>query len=460
VTGAPLKLSDLIKLKFHRNSHGKLYCPSTFKVFTDHTHIVAIRTTGNVYSAEAIQNFCVKLNNWKDLLDETPFTKSDIITIQDPNDMSRNVNNYHHLNHGLKGDNDSSKNETINETQTIRKILTKAKNVEGKDKLTKKKTVTTDQNDNLLYHSKQNTSKSCSLTSTAMNIVVNTDQKEEEKKKFKSQKMEQYERIKKQKKKEKKAFVTLHTSMGDLNLELYPYLVPQTCDNFLGLCENGYYNNLKFHRLMKGFMIQGGDPTGTGKGGESLWNEDFKDEFHPKLKHDQPGILSMANKGKDTNNSQFFITFKACPHLDNKHSVFGKVVGGLHILSEMEQVTTDTKQRPLTAITIERATVFNNPFKEDELEQEQKKKQEELNQNAEMGQWFSNPTPEVKPVRSGVGKYINADAMNNGLNLNFGNPLKRKATVTEAADVQRAASQQQQPTKKQKTSGQFNFSKW
>jgi len=126
----------------------------------------------------------------------------------------------------------------------------------------------------------------------------------------------------------KKGYVSLTTNMGKLNLELHCDIVPKTCENFIGLCKKDYYKGTKFHRLIKNFMVQGGDPTGTGTGGESLWGGTFKDEFAFNLGHGERGVLSMANSGTDTNKSQFFITFRSCPHLNRKHTVFGKVAAG------------------------------------------------------------------------------------------------------------------------------------
>ena len=132
----------------------------------------------------------------------------------------------------------------------------------------------------------------------------------------------------------KKGYVQLVTSLGTLNLEIHCDLVPRTAENFLGLCVAGQYDNTPFHRLIPRFMVQGGDPTGgfeaiaraigTGTGGESLWKRPFADEFHPSLTHSGEGVVSMANSGPNSNGSQFFITFDAAPHLDRKHSVFGR----------------------------------------------------------------------------------------------------------------------------------------
>merc|ERR1740130_56617 len=100
-----------------------------------------------------------------------------------------------------------------------------------------------------------------------------------------------------------------------------------TCENFVGLCDRGYYKGVPFHRLLRNFMVQGGDPTGTGTGGEAIWGKPFADEITSKYKHEGRGVLSMANSGVNSNGSQFFITFKSCSHLDGKHSIFGRVVG-------------------------------------------------------------------------------------------------------------------------------------
>jgi cyclophilin family peptidyl-prolyl cis-trans isomerase len=121
----------------------------------------------------------------------------------------------------------------------------------------------------------------------------------------------------------------LHTEKGDIKVRLHADKVPNTVNNFVFLSRQGFYDNTSFHRVIKDFMVQGGDPTGTGTGGPGYR---FTDEFHPKLRHDKPGILSMANAGPGTNGSQFFITHVPTPWLDNKHSVFGEVIEGLDVL--------------------------------------------------------------------------------------------------------------------------------
>ena len=163
----------------------------------------------------------------------------------------------------------------------------------------------------------------------------------------------------------KKAYVQLQTNYGSINLELYCNMVPKTCWNFITLCLRGYYDGTTFHRLIKGFMIQGGDPTGKGTGGESAWKAPFNDEFDSRLSHDKKGILSMANAGVNTNGSQFFITFRATPHLDLVHSVFGCVVGGMATLDILEQLETNSKDnKPIEEVKLIKASVFQNPIDE------------------------------------------------------------------------------------------------
>ena len=128
--------------------------------------------------------------------------------------------------------------------------------------------------------------------------------------------------------------IILHTSKGDIEATIFASKVPITAANYLHLAKKGYYNGLTFHRVIADFMIQGGDPTGTGSGGPGY---KFGDEFDPSLKHTKAGIFSMANAGPGTNGSQFFITHGPTPHLDNKHSVFGEVTKGLDVVNKIEK---------------------------------------------------------------------------------------------------------------------------
>jgi len=153
--------------------------------------------------------------------------------------------------------------------------------------------------------------------------------------------------------------VTLETSMGDVTIELYWKHAPITCRNFAELARRGYYNGTKFHRIIKDFMIQGGDPTGTGRGGASIYGKEFGDEIHPELKHTGAGILSMANSGPDTNGSQFFITLAPTQWLDSKHAIFGRVQSGMLAVQRMGQAEVDSGDRPVDDVRIVRAVVVN-----------------------------------------------------------------------------------------------------
>ncbi|PRP73511.1 peptidyl-prolyl cis-trans isomerase, cyclophilin-type [Planoprotostelium fungivorum] len=152
--------------------------------------------------------------------------------------------------------------------------------------------------------------------------------------------------------------VHLQTTMGDLSVELYWDHAPKTCKNFAELARKGYYDGLIFHRIIKDFMVQGGDPTGTGRGGESIYGKKFEDEITPELKHTGAGILSMANAGPNTNGSQFFLTLAPAPYLDGKHTIFGRVSTGMIVLKRMGNVQTGANDRPVEPVKIQKATVF------------------------------------------------------------------------------------------------------
>jgi cyclophilin family peptidyl-prolyl cis-trans isomerase len=144
---------------------------------------------------------------------------------------------------------------------------------------------------------------------------------------------------------------TIKTAKGDVVVELHADRAPMTVENFVNLSRSGFYDGTTFHRVIPGFMAQGGDPTGTGRGGPGY---QFRDEFHPTLRHDGPGVLSMANAGPGTNGSQFFITYVATPHLDNKHSVFGHVTQGMDVVEGIRPRDPQRDSQPGDAIqTIE-----------------------------------------------------------------------------------------------------------
>jgi cyclophilin family peptidyl-prolyl cis-trans isomerase len=146
----------------------------------------------------------------------------------------------------------------------------------------------------------------------------------------------------------------MKTNQGAIEIELFEDKAPLTTKNFIDLVEKGYYDGLTFHRVIDGFMIQGGCPQGTGTGGPGY---KIRDEFHPDLRHDAPGVLSMANAGPNSGGSQFFITLAATPWLDNKHAVFGKVVKGLDVVQKIGKLPTGSQDRPRDKVVMESVTI-------------------------------------------------------------------------------------------------------
>ena len=143
-----------------------------------------------------------------------------------------------------------------------------------------------------------------------------------------------------------KPIVVLETNQGNIEIQLFPDVAPKACENFTGLVKKGYYNGIIFHRVIKDFMIQGGDPTGTGSGGASIWGKAFEDEVSPTVKFDRKGLLAMANAGPSTNGSQFFITTVPTPWLNMKHTIFGEVVSGYDVVERIENVPVGRNDKP------------------------------------------------------------------------------------------------------------------
>ncbi|WCJ31417.1 Peptidyl-prolyl cis-trans isomerase CYP65 [Euphorbia peplus] len=480
VTGAPLKQEDLIPLTFHKNSEGEYHCPVLNKVFTEFTHIVAVKTSGNVFCYEAVKELNIKTKNWKELLTDEPFSRDDLITIQNPNALDTKVTlEFDHVKKGLKLDDEelnSDPTNNMNVSGDIKQMLKELGTEKGRetalrggggskaqneraaalaDILAARSRIKEDPKSGSNGESKPQqgfsvvdaasaavhgrsgaAAKAASSDKTAARIALHMagDRAPVNAKMVKSRyttgaasrsftstsfdpvTRNEYEYIKVEKNPKKKGYVQLHTTHGDLNIELHCDMTPRACENFLTLCEQGYYNGVAFHRSIRNFMIQGGDPTGTGKGGESIWGKPFKDELNSKLVHSGRGVVSMANSGPHTNGSQFFILYKSANHLNFKHTVFGGVVGGLTTLAAMEKVPVDDDDRPLEEIKITKVTIFVNPYMEPDEEEEQEKakneKDAEDGENEKVGSWYSNPgtgaTDSKAGVGGGVGKYLKA----------------------------------------------------
>ena len=151
----------------------------------------------------------------------------------------------------------------------------------------------------------------------------------------------------------------LQTSMGFIAITLLPDSAPLAVQNFEGLAARGYYDGTKIHRVIADFFIQGGDSTGTGFGGESIWGEPFVDEFDESLRFDRPGRVGMANAGPNTNTSQFFITLIPTPHLNDRHTIFGEVLSGMDVVEAISEVQVDSRDRPIEPVIVKKVTILS-----------------------------------------------------------------------------------------------------
>ncbi|XP_050403420.1 spliceosome-associated protein CWC27 homolog [Patella vulgata] len=173
--------------------------------------------------------------------------------------------------------------------------------------------------------------------------------------------------------------ILLETTAGDIDIELWSKETPKACRNFVQLCMEGYYDGIIFHRVVKDFIVQGGDPTGTGEGGESVYGKPFKDEFHSRLRFNRRGMVGMANAGPNDNGSQFFFTMAATPELQNKHTIFGKVTGNtVYNLIKLQESEVDGSDKPLHPYKIIKTQILSNPF--DDIEPRAIKRKEDKNE--------------------------------------------------------------------------------
>jgi peptidyl-prolyl cis-trans isomerase-like protein 2 len=471
----------LIKLNFIRNDEGEYVDPVTYKVFTDNTHIVALRNTGNVFSWDTVERLNIKAKNWKDLVNDEEFKRSDIITLQDPQNVaSRDLSKFKYLQDGestLTAEQVAERSAGVNEQNlgSAAKIL-KAKEAVAKARADREKAAKANNGSveaqalsnarkahaevakssrrakAVPYNAAQHTSGQAAASFTSTGLTPNTSTERAI--------MSDEEYMLKPKRVKLKGYARLTTNVGDLNIELYPEYAPKAVWNFIQLSKRGYYQGVQFHRNIKNFMIQGGDPTGTGRGGQSCWGKTFSDEFEGPLVHDARGILSMANKGKDTNTSQFFITYRAVPHLNRKHTIFGRVTEGLDTLKRLEETPVDDNDRPTARCEIEDIVVYVDPFEEflkQRSEQESAEaRKEELRRHGgaedERTTWTgkrirADGKVEGAAEESGVGKY-----------------LKKAAPQHQEDDEDEIVGDWDEPepppSKKQKGSGFGNFDSW
>uniref|UniRef100_A0A669B5C5 RING-type E3 ubiquitin-protein ligase PPIL2 n=1 Tax=Oreochromis niloticus TaxID=8128 RepID=A0A669B5C5_ORENI len=328
ISGEPAALSLFFSLLHF--VPGKYHCPVLYNVFTNNSHIVANKVSGNVFSYEAVEQLNIK-------------TKTICIFLVMDEEKAKQDPAYH-----LKSTN-------LETRETLAELYKEYKGDELLASTMKEPQAKKTDKLNAAHYSTGRVS--ASFTSTAMTPATTHEADAI------ADDTVRYQYVK------KKGYVRLHTNKGDLNLELHCDKVPKAGENFIRLCKKGYYDGTIFHRSIRNFMIQGGDPTGTGTGGESFWGKPFKDEFRPNLSHTGRGILSMANSGPNTNKSQFFITFRSCTYLDRKHTVFGRVVGGFETLTAMENIESDPKtDKPKSEIKIISTTVFVDPYEEADVQ--------------------------------------------------------------------------------------------
>lgn len=489
VDGTPLAKKDLIRLNFSRNAgedslgaglsdgQGDLVDPVTYKVFTDNTHIVAVRhgTYANVFAWETVERMNIKPKLWQDLMDDEPFTRADIITLQDPqNAASRNLDQFQYLKDGHEAQM-TSEQEKERQAGNINagalgsmgdKVL-KAKAAVEKARKAREAGGDVNRSSGALTKTSQSagvarapmalekkvapnaaaytTGKAAaSFTSTGLTPETSGERAL----------LSQEEYMLKPKRIKTKGYAKMETNLGDLTIELHPEFAPKAVWNFIKLAKKGYYKGVVFHRNIPGFMVQGGDPSGTGRGGQSIWGKYFDDEFEGPLTHSARGTMSMANKGKNTNSSQFFFTYKATPHLDRKHTVFGTVAEGLDVLVKMEASPVDGGNRPISDITIKDVVVYVDPF-----EDFQKKEEETKRQAAEKEEIVRQGGTEDDKT-TWTGKRIRGDGhVDQAANEGVGKYLKTGAAPSRV--ISEAPDTWEEPVRKKAKSGGFgNFDNW
>ncbi|KAJ9475316.1 Peptidyl-prolyl cis-trans isomerase B [Pseudozyma hubeiensis] len=502
ITGKPFELDDVVRLNFHKNENGRHHDPVSLKEFGQHSHLVAVRQSGNVFLWDTVQRLNIKAKYMKDLATDESFTKADVITIQDPNHPeSRNPSAMHHVKNGLtltqadKGI-DTSEQVNVGATGSAQKLLQKIRGGAQSDASSSSAaaaaatTTTTSASpsaaasrpapapkETSTAYSRNKASgnstgmaaasfTSSSLTPrTAIERVILDDEEV------------MFSHIKQSS--NSSAYVRLTTNFGPLNLELHCNKAPKTCFNFLQLCKQGKYDDTIFHRNIPGFMIQGGDPTGTGRGGSSIWGSEFRDEYTEPgaFKHDSRGRLSMANKGKDTNGSQFFITYRAVGHLDGKHTVFGRLVDGAkdQTLTNLEQVPSEEgTDRPLKKIKIQDVLVTEDPFEKYQLRQKQSAKandptdpdyqrrmEKRRRREEDRTTWLGTELPDKSDDgKGGVGRKADAllaGSSSIGKYLNATNATKGRIDANGVS----GRAEDEKATKKRKSNGGFgDFSGW
>ncbi|KAI0901861.1 hypothetical protein F4806DRAFT_16973 [Annulohypoxylon nitens] len=496
VDGEPLAVRDLIKLNFARNGDvdskaadgsgsdgkGDLIDPVTFKVFTDNTHIVAIRhgTYANVFAWETVERMNIKAKMWRDLVDDEEFGRSDIITLQDPQNIAgRDLSKFQHLKDGgdalltnEQEEDQKAGNININALGRVGDKVLRAK--EAVEKARKEREANKDVNrsskavtkavsgnniarPSMIQEKKRAYNAAAYTTGMAAASFTSTGLTPETSGERAVLTDEEY--MLKPKRVKIKGYARIETNLGDLNIELQTEYAPKAVWNFTRLAQKGYYKGVSFHRNIKNFMIQGGDPSGTGRGGTSIWGKNFQDEFDGPLTHDSRGLLSMANKGKNTNSSQFFITYRPVKHLDRKHTIFGKVVGGTDVLSKMEAVPTDGSDRPLNKIYIKDVVVYLDPF--DEFLKQKAERDKAAETKAEIERTGGTEDDRMTWTGKRVRQDGTVDQNSSGGNVGKYLQAAMKSQNTEDEIIEEDVDTWEEPVKKKAKMGGFgNFDNW
>lgn len=444
VTGEPMSSKDLYTLHIDKDEqNGTWQCPVLNKPFQKHTKIAAViqrpENEAYVYSYEALQELCFKNKNYEDLITGKKFNrKEDVKILQDPqNDELNRLRDINHFAHtaSLREKNKSASSNDVRLSITASRIVdTVKRKKEEDDENSKRKQQECDDTNtkkprisilDLKGVAMTSGKGSGSFTSSSMGLVHDNSSREATAEEILQS---QFDGLKKLK---KKGFVRISTTLGVIDLEIHCDIVPKTASNFIGLVEKGAYDGSFFHRCIPNFMVQGGKPANSTEQETSIWGEAIRDEFDPRLTHSGGGIVSMANAGPHTNKRQFFITFKSAPHLDRKHSIFGRVVDGMNVLKSIESAATDDKDRPTEPIKIIRAEVLYSPIGEvveKEMSRVQKReRQRQLEKDERLSATFGSIKKEekvdnnlesaslnAKPIEISVGRYLKAVTEING----------------------------------------------
>lgn len=391
VDGKDLAFDDLVSLRFFRNAAGEMHCPVTLKAFNAHSHIVAVRSSGRVYSRDGLSKLA-----FRDYVTDEAICEDDLISLQDPRGIQKR--NWAHFREHLAGDSSTQTslagNSNVNMAGSAGRMVGRVQR-EGTATSIPRLPEQPEEQKTHVRATHSTGRVAASLTSTAMTPVTVNEYAL----------MSKYDLLFSEIRSlptPPACHATIRTDRGDLHFELYAAKAPRCTYNFLRLARSGYYAGTRFHRLVAGFIAQAGDPTGTGRGGESVYGRPFGEPMHAGLSHNARGILSMANLGRPcTNTSQFFIAFAPCPHLDYTHPVFGKMLNGWAVLDAIEAVASSSDGATTTkdGVIIEDVIVIDDPF--DGLE----KKQAERDAAARQEASTFKPASQC-PSTTTIGKYI------------------------------------------------------